>query len=86
MSDNEYTQYGFGLAAAKYFEQLEEAYRNSDIDVPLTYNDPGQLKSFVNGTVRRLTNLAWANYERHFFPGRRRSIRVSFIIAIIVMS
>lgn len=50
--DNEYTQYGLGEPAAKYFEQLEDAYRKSDIDVPLTYNDPGQLKNFVNGTVR----------------------------------
>jgi hypothetical protein len=49
-SDNEYFQSGFGNA--QYFSELEAAYHNSSIVVPLTYNDPGQKKNFVNGTVR----------------------------------
>jgi hypothetical protein len=49
-SDNEYFQSGFGNA--QYFSELEAAYHNSSIVVPLTYNDPGQEKNFVNGTVR----------------------------------
>jgi hypothetical protein len=49
--DNEYSQHDFGEEGAMYFAQLEEAYRSSGIVVPLTYNDPGQLKNFVNGTV-----------------------------------
>ncbi|KAI0263999.1 glycoside hydrolase family 35 protein [Gloeopeniophorella convolvens] len=46
--DNEYFQSGFGNA--QYFAQLEAAYHNSAIVVPLTYNDPGEGKNFVNGT------------------------------------
>ena len=38
-------------AIPQYFVELEDAYRNSGIVVPLTYNDPGQRKNFVNGTV-----------------------------------
>lgn len=49
-SDNEYFQSGFGNA--QYFAELEAAYHNSSIVVPLTYNDPGEEKNFVNGTVR----------------------------------
>ena len=49
-SDNEYFQSGFGNA--QYFSELEAAYHNSSIVVPLTYNDPGQERNFVNGTVR----------------------------------
>ncbi|EIN12800.1 glycoside hydrolase family 35 protein [Punctularia strigosozonata HHB-11173 SS5] len=48
--DNEYSQYDYGEEGAQYFAQLEDAYRASDIVVPLTYNDPGQYKNFVNGT------------------------------------
>ncbi|TDL23133.1 glycoside hydrolase family 35 protein [Rickenella mellea] len=33
-----------------YFQQLEEVYRKGDIVVPLTYNDPGMRRNFVNGT------------------------------------
>lgn len=47
--DNEYFQGHSGQA--EYFEQLEEAYHNSNIVIPLTYNDPGQERHFVNGTV-----------------------------------
>lgn len=49
-SDNEYFQSGFGNA--QYFDELEAAYHNSSIVVPLTYNDPGEGRNFVNGTVR----------------------------------
>lgn len=48
--DNEYFQSGYGQA--EYFQQLEDAYRASNISVPLTYNDPGEKRNFVNGTVR----------------------------------
>ncbi|KAH9013372.1 glycoside hydrolase family 35 protein [Lactarius hengduanensis] len=46
--DNEYFQSGSGNA--QYFAELEAAYHNSSIVVPLTYNDPGQDGNFVNGT------------------------------------
>ena len=49
LSDNEYFQSGFGNA--QYFAELEAAYHDSSIVVPLTYNDPGQEGNFVNGTV-----------------------------------
>ncbi|KAF5334106.1 hypothetical protein D9758_016081 [Tetrapyrgos nigripes] len=44
--DNEYNQ----AAGAEYFADLEAVYRNSSIVVPLTYNDPGQGRNFINGT------------------------------------
>ncbi|EPQ50957.1 glycoside hydrolase family 35 protein [Gloeophyllum trabeum ATCC 11539] len=47
--DNEYTQYGFP-GSAGYFADLEADYHNSSIVVPLTYNDPGEGRNFVNGT------------------------------------
>ena len=40
-----------GSAVQAYFQLLEQAYRDNGIVVPLTYNDPGQRKNFVNGTV-----------------------------------
>ncbi|PPQ64156.1 hypothetical protein CVT24_008791 [Panaeolus cyanescens] len=46
--DNEYTQNP--ISHAEYFAQLEDAFHNSDIVVPLTYNDPGQGRNFINGT------------------------------------
>ena len=49
ITDNEYSQNGFGNQA--YFQLLEQAYRNNGIVVPFTYNDPGEGKNFVNGTV-----------------------------------
>jgi hypothetical protein len=49
-SDNEYFQSGFGNA--QYFAELEAAYHNSPVVVPLTYNDPGEERNFINGTVR----------------------------------
>jgi hypothetical protein len=47
--DNEFSQSGFG--SAEYFAELEAAYHNSSIVVPLTYNDASEEKNFVNGTV-----------------------------------
>ncbi|KAF9259410.1 glycoside hydrolase family 35 protein [Marasmius fiardii PR-910] len=46
--DNEYGQ----DPGAGYFEDLEAIYRNKStgLDLPLTYNDPGMGKSFINGT------------------------------------
>ncbi|KAH9053098.1 glycoside hydrolase family 35 protein [Lactarius vividus] len=52
--DNEYFQSGSGNA--QYFAELEAAYHNSSIVVPLTYNDPGQDGNFVNGTVGDLAS------------------------------
>ncbi|GLB38736.1 putative glycoside hydrolase family 35 protein [Lyophyllum shimeji] len=48
--DNEYSQNP--INHAEYFADLEAAYRdtNSGIVVPLTYNDPGQGRNFINGT------------------------------------
>ncbi|RDB14620.1 putative beta-galactosidase A [Hypsizygus marmoreus] len=46
--DNEYQQ--APISHAEYFVDLENAYRNSSITVPLTYNDPGQGRNFINGT------------------------------------
>ncbi|KAL4259131.1 glycosyl hydrolase 35 family protein [Pleurotus pulmonarius] len=46
--DNEFQQAPEGHA--QYFVDLEEAYRASPIVVPLTYNDPGQGRNFINGT------------------------------------
>ncbi|KAJ7125804.1 glycoside hydrolase family 35 protein [Mycena crocata] len=46
--DNEYSQ--SPITHAEYFAQLEDVYHNSTIDVPLTYNDPGQGRNFINGT------------------------------------
>jgi hypothetical protein len=51
-SDNEYFQSGIGNA--QYFAELEAAYHNSPMVVPLTYNDPGEGRNFVNGTVRSI--------------------------------
>ncbi|VDB87385.1 unnamed protein product [Peniophora sp. CBMAI 1063] len=45
--DNEYSQ---SASTGAYFEALENAYTSGNIAVPLTYNDPGEGKNFVNGT------------------------------------
>ncbi|KAK7030467.1 hypothetical protein VNI00_014053 [Paramarasmius palmivorus] len=46
--DNEYTQ----AEGGPYFEDLKAVYRDpaNGIDVPLTYNDPGPGRNFINGT------------------------------------
>ena len=49
VSDNEYSQ--SPISHAEYFAELEDVYHNSDIVVPLTYNDPGEGRNFINGTV-----------------------------------
>lgn len=46
--DNEYSQ--LPLTHAEYFVELEAAYRQGGIVVPLTYNDPGMGSNFINGT------------------------------------
>ncbi|KAJ7688189.1 glycoside hydrolase family 35 protein [Mycena rosella] len=46
--DNEYSQ--SPITHAEYFAELEAVYRNSSIDVLLTYNDPGEGSNFINGT------------------------------------
>ncbi|KAJ7483608.1 glycoside hydrolase family 35 protein [Mycena latifolia] len=46
--NNEYSQ--SPITHAEYFAELEAVYRNSTIDVPLTYNDPGEGSNFINGT------------------------------------
>ncbi|KNZ71656.1 putative beta-galactosidase C [Termitomyces sp. J132] len=48
--DNEYSQNP--ITNAEYFVDLEAVYRDpsSGIVVPLTYNDPGQGRNFINGT------------------------------------
>jgi hypothetical protein len=48
-SDNEFTQNP--ISHAEYFAELKYAYDHSDIVVPLTYNDPGEGRNFINGTV-----------------------------------
>lgn len=47
--DNEYSQ--FPSTHAKYFEELEAVYHDSDILVPLTANDPAWRQNWLNGTV-----------------------------------
>ncbi|KAF8625954.1 hypothetical protein AX17_006679 [Amanita inopinata Kibby_2008] len=46
--DNEFQQ--APITYAEYFADLENAYHASDIVVPLTYNDPGEGRNFINGT------------------------------------
>ncbi|KLO05165.1 glycoside hydrolase family 35 protein [Schizopora paradoxa] len=61
--DNEYSQNGFGRP--EYFEELENTLRAAGIVVPTTYNDPGELESFINGTGS--VNLYGVDaYPRHF--------------------
>ncbi|KAI0632367.1 glycoside hydrolase superfamily [Trametes polyzona] len=46
--DNEYTQHP--TPRAEYFANLEKQYRDGGIVVPLTYNDPDELRNYINGT------------------------------------
>lgn len=46
--DNEFSQ--SVPEQAGYFVDLQDAYHASDIAVPLTYNDPGPRRNFINGT------------------------------------
>jgi hypothetical protein len=60
-TDNEYLEKDWAEGGGDYFEDLKNAYHASGIVVPLTYNDPGQGKTFVNGTVsERPTYLLFA--------------------------
>lgn len=40
-----------------YFQELEDMFRSGGIVIPLTYNDPGEGKNFVNGTVRYFSTI-----------------------------
>ncbi|KAI0662113.1 glycoside hydrolase superfamily [Cubamyces menziesii] len=46
--DNEYSQ--SPITRAEYFADLEKQYRDGGLLVPLTYNDPGEGRNFINGT------------------------------------
>ncbi|CDO72277.1 Glycoside Hydrolase Family 35 protein [Trametes cinnabarina] len=46
--DNEYSQ--SPITRAEYFANLEKQYRDGGLLVPLTYNDPGMGRNFINGT------------------------------------
>ncbi|KAI8986121.1 glycoside hydrolase superfamily [Trametes punicea] len=46
--DNEYSQ--SPITHAEYFANLEKQYRDGGLLVPLTYNDPGEGRNFINGT------------------------------------
>ncbi|KIJ64658.1 glycoside hydrolase family 35 protein [Hydnomerulius pinastri MD-312] len=46
--DNEYSQ--TPISHAEYFAELEAVYHNSSIVVPLTANDPGEGRDWINGT------------------------------------
>lgn len=48
-ADNEYSQ--SPISHAEYFVDLETALYNSGIVVPLTANDPGAKRNWINGTV-----------------------------------
>ncbi|KAF8877096.1 glycoside hydrolase family 35 protein [Infundibulicybe gibba] len=48
LQDNEFSQ--SPISQAEYFVDLENAYHASEIVVPLTYNDPGEGRNFINGT------------------------------------
>ncbi|KAM5536271.1 hypothetical protein V8D89_010048 [Ganoderma adspersum] len=45
--DNEFSQ---TASHAAYFAQLEAQYRDGQVVIPLTYNDPGEGSNFINGT------------------------------------
>ena len=84
--DNEYSQNGFGHR--EYFQELIDKYRDGGIVVPLTYNDPGQGKNFVNGTVSvwyityatmRLLR-SWYNRDQLIYMGTQCS--TGFMICI----
>ncbi|KAG2354709.1 glycoside hydrolase family 35 protein [Suillus spraguei] len=46
--DNEYSQEP--ATHAEYFRELESVYLNSSIVIPLTANDPGENRAWINGT------------------------------------
>jgi len=70
--DNEYSQNP--APNAEYFVDLEATYHDSPIVVPLTYNDPGQGRNFVNGTVS--VYVSWVHSLIGCILGCSRPIRV----------
>lgn len=59
--DNEFSQ---NSDTSPYFEALENAYTSGSIAVPLTYNDPGEGKNFVNGSVRSSRNVLGLRFSQ----------------------
>ena len=51
-ADNEYSQ--SPISHAEYFADLKAAFDNSSIVVPLTANDAGAERNWINGTVRTI--------------------------------
>jgi hypothetical protein len=70
--DNEYTQDYPGHG--EYYEELKAVFHDSDIVVPLTYNDPNQGENFINGTV--CVPLFFSDLFYMGISGRGGSIRV----------
>ena len=52
-------------------------YRSSSIVVPLTYNDPGEDRNFINGTVSARRRDHWSTSSDMLRAGSRRSLRVT---------
>lgn len=71
-TDNEYNQHFDGGIGGEYYDDIEDIYRESDMEVPWTYNNAGMGANFINGTVRRspanmhtpLTNAGCSRYLR----------------------
>ena len=61
--DNEYAQTPEGAA---YFQALVDAFKDSPIVVPLTYNDPHAGENFINGTVSRLCYLDCVRHRLNY--------------------
>lgn len=79
--DNEYAQTPEGAA---YFQALVDAFKDSPIVVPLTYNDPHAGENFINGTVRSSCSHLWHKAESHLtgISGHIRTGRVSATIRL----
>jgi phosphatidylserine/phosphatidylglycerophosphate/cardiolipin synthase-like enzyme len=73
--DNEYLPWDWAEGGDRYFEDLKEAYHDSNIVVPLTYNDPSEQKTFVNGTVCKRSLLSIFMFST--LAGICRHLRVS---------
>lgn len=85
--DNEYRQ--DDEKGAEYFVDLLAAYRDNNITVPLTYNDPGARRNFINGTVGvprpepplRSSRRYRADYIHHVAIGCCRSLWVRRVLS-----
>lgn len=75
--DNEYFQ---NPLSGAYFQELEDMFRSGGIVIPLTYNDPGEGKNFVNGTVCYFLLLDW-NVALTYFLRRARLISTGTLSA-----